>query len=213
MQENRNDKLVLKELRQITKNPGCWKENIDEVAEKLDNGYSIEVKAKALWLLGEMGLKNPVEIEEHVEDIAGFLEDENPKLRERSTNAIGRIGRANKNLIMPYFDELMEMRHDEFENVRHAFVWACENIAINAPELFFEKLDIFCEMISDSGQKVRIEAPEMFRVIGKRSPEHVKPYLEELECLAENDEDPTVRIHCAGAIRITKKALKERKNL
>ena len=72
-----------------------------------------------------------------------------------------------------------------------------------------EKLDIFYEMISDSGQKVRIEAPEMFRVIGKRKPEYVKPYLEKLEWIAENDENPIVRIHSAGAIRITKKALKE----
>ena len=53
------------------------------------------------------------------------------------------------------------------------------------------------------------EAPEMFRVIGKRKPEYVKPYLEKLEWIAENDENPIVRIHSAGAIRITKKALKE----
>ena len=106
----------------------------------------------------------------------------------------------------------MKMRYDESENVRHAFIWACENIATNAPELFCEKLEIFYEMISDSGQKVRIEAPEMFRVIGKRKPEYVKPYLEKLEWTAENDENPTVRIHSAGAVRITKKALKEIEN-
>ena len=137
------------------------------------------------------------------------MENEHPKLRERSINAIGRIGRADKNLIIPYFDELMKTREDENESVRLSFVWACENIATNAPELFLDKLEIFFEMISDNNQKVRIEAPEMFHVIGKRRPEYVKPYLDRLQYIADNDEHHVVRIHCEGAIRITKKALKE----
>lgn len=204
-----NEKDILNELRTITKYKESYKANIDNVAEKLDKKYSDTVKAKSLWLLGEMGLKHPKEIEKYVENIAQYLEDENSKLRERSTNAMGRIGRAEKNLILPYFDKLMKMRFDESENVRHAFIWACENIASNAPELFYENLEIFYQMIGDSGEKVRIEAPEMFRVIGKRKPKHVKPYLEKLELIAENDDNPTVRIHSAGAVRITKKSLRK----
>lgn len=209
MSSSADDKDILKELRDITKNKDNWKKDICNVAEKLNGDYSDAVKAKALWLLGEMGLKYPKEIEKYIEDIAGYMEDDNPKLRERSANAIGRIGRADKNLVVPYMDKLMKMRYDEEENVRHAFIWACENIAMNAPDLFCEKLDIFYEMISDSGEKVRIEAPEMFRVIGKRKPNCVKPYLDKLEHYAENDENPVVRIHSAGAIRITKKALND----
>lgn len=205
------DKEILKDLREISKNKKNWKMNMDAVAFKLNENYSQDVKAKALWLLGEMGLKYPLEIEGYVKDIASFLEDDDPKLRQRSVNALGRIGRANKNLVIPYMDQLMKMRDDNTENVRHAFIWACENIAINAPELFCEKLDMFYDMISDSGEKVRIEAPEMFRVIGKRKPNCVKPYLERLEWIAENDEHPVVCIHSAGAVRITKKALKESK--
>lgn len=205
MSNDMDDKVILNELRDITKDRGCWKANISDVVEKLDTDYSVAVRAKALWLLGEMGLMYPEEIEGYVEDIASYLDDDSPKLRERSANAIGRIGRADPNLIISHFDRLMNLRHDESENVRHAFIWACENIASNDPELFCEKLEIFHEMISDSGQKVRIEAPEMFRVIGKRKPECVKSYLEKLEMVAENDENPTVRIHAAGAVRITKK--------
>ena len=96
---------------------------------------------------------------------------------------------------------------DEADAVRLSFVWACENIATNAPELFCEELDLFYEMMDDSSEKVRMEAPEMFRVMGKRKPNYVKPYLDKLEWYAQNDEHPVVRIHCAGAIRITKKAL------
>lgn len=203
-----DDKVILKELRDLTKDRQSWKVNIDCVADKLNNAYSNAVKAKALWLLGEMGLRHPKEIEGYVEDIVSYMDNDDSKLRERSINAIGRIGRADKNLIISHLDKLMDMRLDESENVRHAFVWACENIASTAPELFCEKLDIFYDMIFDSGQKVRIEAPEMFRVIGKQKPDCVTPYLEKLEWIAQNDENRIVRIHSAGAIRITKKALK-----
>ena len=204
-----DDDFILKDLRDITKNKECWAENIDNVAAILDKEHSDSVKAKALWILGEMGLKHPAEIERYVDAIAGYLDDDNSKLRERSANAIGRIGRADKNLVLSYMDRLMEMRFDESENVRHAFVWACENIALNAPELFCEKLEIFLDMISDTSLKVRIESPEIFRVVGKRKPECVKPYLEKLEWISQNDENSTVRIHSAGAVRITENALRK----
>ena len=203
----KDEKNILKELRDIQKDKDNWKDNIDFVASKLNDNSPINVKAKALWMLGEMGLIHPQEIESHIEEIAGYIEDEHPKLRERSINALGRIGRANKDLILPYLDKLMEARKDEADAVRLSFVWACENIATNAPELFCEELDIFYGMIDDSSEKVRMEAPEMFRVMGKRKPNYVKPYLDKLEWYAQNDEHPVVRIHCAGAIRITKKAL------
>ena len=73
-------------------------------------------------------------------------------------------------------------------------------------------MDLFCEMIQDRGVRVRIEAPEMFRVMGKRKPQCVKPYLEKLQWFADNDTNPVVRFHSAGAVRITKKALEELKN-
>lgn len=47
----------------------------------------------------------------------------------------------------------------------------------------------------------------MFRVVGKRMPECVKPYLEKLELIGKNDENPTVCIHSRGAVRITKKSI------
>lgn len=205
-----NDKEILKELREISKNKEEWKSNIDYLASILNENTSIEVKAKALWLLGEMGLKYPDEIKPYIEDISSYMENENPKLRERSANALGRIGRANKDSIISYMDRLMEMKDDEEYNVRHAFIWACENIGMNAPELFCDKLDIFYDMIFDSEDKVRIEAPEMFRVIGKTKPNCVKPYLDKLEDIAENDKHPVVRIHSTGAVRITKKALNKK---
>ena len=38
----------------------------------------------------------------------------------------------------------------------------------------------FENLLHDTDDKVRMEAPEIFRVLGKRRPEFVKPYLEQL---------------------------------
>jgi hypothetical protein len=209
MENMEDDKEILKELRKITKNKENWNIVINEVATKLNGNYSVDVKSKVLWLIGEMGLNYPKQVETYIIGIAFCLEDEHPKIRERAVNALGRIGRADKNLIIPYFDKIMKMRKDQVDDVRLAFVWACENIATNAPELFCERMDLFCEMIQDRGVRVRIEAPEMFRVMGKRKPQYIKPYLEKLQWFADNDTHPVVRIHSLGAIRITKKALEE----
>ena len=211
--ENKNeDKEILKELREITKTKENWGEVIDDVANKLNENHSVIVKAKILWLLGEIGLNYPKQVEAYIIDIAFCLDDEHSKIRERAVNALGRIGRADKNLIIPYFDKIMKMRKDQVDDVRLAFVWACENIATNAPELFCKRMDLFCEMIQERGVRVRIEAPEMFRVMGKRKPQYIKPYLEKLQWFVDNDTNPVVRIHSAGAVRITKKALEELKN-
>ena len=206
------DKTILKELRAITKDKANWQTAIDDVALKLGKHYSEDVKAKALWLLGEMGLYYPSLIQPHIKQIADYLKDDNPKLRARSVNALGRIGRADKALILPYFEAVIKMYSDTAETVRLAFVWACENIATGASELFCDKLDLFYALISDKGERVRIEAPEMFRVMGKRLPHSVEPYLKKLERFAEHDPHPVVRIHTSGAIRITEKALEKSKH-
>ena len=38
------------------------------------------------------------------------------------------------------------------------------------------------------------------RVLGRRRPEFVMPYIEELRIISENDSNRVVRIHCLGAI-------------
>lgn len=193
----------------LTKSKEKWEVAIDDVAKGLSEKYSSAITAKVLWLLGEMGLKYPLRVQEYIGKIANYLENNNPKLRERAVNAIGRIGRADKNLVLPYLDKLMKMVEDEADNVRLSFIWACENIAMNAPELFCENLKLFYKLMQDKAERVRIEAPEMFRVMGKRKPKVVEPYLNKLQWFADNDQHPVVRIHSAGAIRITEKALQD----
>ena len=63
-------------------------------------------------------------------------------------------------------------------------------------------MPLFAELLHDSDDKVRMEAPEMFRVLGKRRPEFVEPYLELLRHIAETDSNRVVRIHCSSLQKI-----------
>ena len=62
-------------------------------------------------------------------------------------------------------------------------------------------MPVFAELLHDADDKVRMEAPEIFRVLGKRRPEFVRPYLELLRQISETDGNRVVRIHCLGAIK------------
>ncbi len=194
------DTELYKELGTLTKNKGQWKEKIRYVGSLL-HGHSTKISAKALWMLGEMGLAYQQDVTDFVLSIAGFLKDEESLLRERALNALGRIGRADYELVKPYLDEMLSLSNDDVPNVRLSFVWASENIATNAPSVYENCMNVFAELLNDPVDRVRMEAPEIFRVLGKRKPEYVKPYLEKLAQLAENDPNRVVRIHAAGAIK------------
>ena len=167
------EKQLYVELSSLTKNKESWEENIDYVASLLEN-QSSKIVAKALWMLGEMGLKYPNKIETYVNKIASFLNSPYDLLRERSLNALGRIGRADFNLIKAYFGKIMDLSKDNCSNVRLSFIWVSENIAINTPTAYREYISIFVELLDDEDNRVRMEAPEMFRVLGKRKPEYIK---------------------------------------
>lgn len=184
----------------LTRSKDCWEENIPCVASLLDS-ESTKVKAKALWLLGEMGLAYPSAIPDSIAAIVTFLDSKEPLLRERAINAIGRIGRGCYNTIEPYWPGLFRFARDEESKVRLAFIWASENIATLTPAPYGDHMPVFAELLNDSDEKVRMEAPEMFRVLGKRRPEFVEPYLDLLHSIAENDSNRVVRIHCLGAIK------------
>lgn len=152
-------------------------------------------------MLGEMGLAFPSSIKNSVDAIASFRNSTEPILRERAINALGRIGRGCFNSVEPYWNDLFRFAHDEDASVRLAFIWASENIATNTPDPYKDHMHLFAELLHDSDDRVRMEAPEIFRVLGKRRPDFVKPYIERLRNTAETDSNRVVKIHCQGAIR------------
>ena len=191
---------LYKNLGALTKSKDQWEENIPYVASLLSS-ESTKIKAKALWLLGEMGLQFSLTIKDSIPVIATFCDSAEPLLRERAVNALGRIGRGCYSSVEPYWNSLFRFAHDEEAGVRLAFIWASENIATNTPDPYKDHLPLFAELLHDSDERVRMEAPEMFRVLGKRRPEFLEPYLNLLRNIAETDSNRVVRIHCLGAVK------------
>ena len=196
---------LYKKLGELTKNKAEWESSISDVAALLEYD-STKIQAKVLWLLGEMGLQHPEKIRKWVPAISVFLNSPTPLLRERALNALGRIGRADFSLIKTYWNDLFRFAKDEAPNVRLNFIWASENIATNTSEIYEGFMDIFAELLADPDDKVRMEAPEIFRVLGKRKPELVTPYIELLSKISETDTNRVVRIHSKGAIKAFQKA-------
>ena len=191
---------LYKELGELTKNKERWKESIPYISSLLSHD-SVRIQAKALWLLGEMGLVYPQSVQDAVPAIACFLGSSEPLLRERAINALGRIGRCRYQVIEPYWTGLFRFASDEEPKVRLAFIWASENIAVNTPDIYEDLMPVFAKLLHDADDKVRMEAPEIFRVLGKRRPEFVRPYLGRLQSIAGTDSNRVVRIHCLGAIK------------
>ena len=192
---------IYKGLSVLTKSRDKWEESIPYVSSLLES-ESVKIQAKALWLLGEMGLVFPHKVGDSLPTIASFLGSREPLLRERALNALGRIGRGCFPLVEPYWAGLFRFAHDGEAKVRLAFIWASENIATTTPDPYGDHMAVFAGLLHDSDDRVRMEAPEMFRVLGKRRPEFVEPCLDTLQWMAEHDAHPVVRIHCAGAIRV-----------
>ena len=193
---------LYKELGELTKDKGRWKESIPYVSSLLKH-ESVKIQAKALWLLAEMGLEYPDLVKDAVPAIAAFRDSTDPLLRERAINALGRIGRGDYLLIEPYWADLFRFATDEEPKVRLSFIWASENIATNTPDIYKDHMPVFEKLLYDPDDKVRMESPEIFRVLGKRRPEFVLPYIELLRKISETDENRVVRIHSLGAIKAT----------
>ena len=193
---------LYKELGPLTKNKDKWEESISYVSSLLAH-ESLKIQAKALWLLAEMGLEYPLNIKDEVPAIASFCNSAVPLLRERAIHALGRIGRGNYSVIEPYWTGLFRFASDEEAKVRLSFIWASENIATNTPDVYGDHMSIFEKLLHDTDDKVRMEAPEMFRVLGKCRPEFVRPFVEQLKEISETDDNRVVRIHCLGAIKAT----------
>ncbi|MBR4743918.1 MAG: HEAT repeat domain-containing protein [Oscillospiraceae bacterium] len=148
-----------------------------------------------------MGLVYPAAVRDTVPAAASFCDSPVPLLRERTVNMLGRIRRGSFPVIEPYWESLFRFASDEEPRVRLSFIWASENIASNTPGVFEDRMPVFAGLLRDEDDRVRMEAPEMFRVLGRRRPESVRPYADLLKRISETDGNRVVRIHCLGAIR------------
>lgn len=68
-----NETELYKELGILTKEKERWEESIPYVASLLSH-ESVKIQAKALWLIGEMGLVYPESVKAVVPVIASFCD-------------------------------------------------------------------------------------------------------------------------------------------
>ena len=195
-----NESELYRELGSITKDKSRWKESIPFVFSLLTH-EAVKIQAKSLWLLGEIGLVYPFLVQDALPVVASFLDSPEALLRERALYALGRIGRGSYRVIEPYWADLFRFANDEAARVRLSFVWASENIAANTPGIYENTVPVFEALLYDADDRVRMEAPEMFRVLGKHRPEFVRPYMSQLQRISETDTNRVVRIHCQGALK------------
>jgi vesicle coat complex subunit len=211
--EQGNDKEKLKALKFASRIGFKDAESVELIMPQLigflksDNEDLVEF---ACWTAGQVGINRPDYYNSSIKEIVKNLESKNEKIRANALFALGRIGRSDFSLISDYLDLIISFSDDHSPLVRLGMIWACENIGTNNPNVFIEHLPIFDKLLDDSNtDKVRGEAPEMFRVLGKRIPEVIEKYIPRLKEKTE-DECRTTRIHSEGAIRITLKSLEKK---
>jgi len=146
------DTELYKRLTELTRSKELWRESISYVASLLEN-HSTRIMAKALWLIGEMGLRHPEEIVGAVGRIASFIDAQDDLLRERALNVLGRIGRARFDAVGPWWKKMFGCAADSNPRVRLAFVWASENIATNTPDIYGDYMSVFKELLHDEDAK------------------------------------------------------------
>ena len=195
-----SESRICKELSVLLDDKDRWEESVPYVSS-LFSRDSVRIQSKALWLIGEIGLAYPMSVREIVSSVASFLDSRIPLLRERSLNALGRIERGSFDAVGAYWTDLFRFDADEEADVRLSFIWASENIASNSPGVYDGHMLVFGTLLGDADEWVRMEAPEMFRVVGKSRSDPVEPYLERLRDISETDDNRVVRIHCLGVIR------------
>lgn len=84
-------------------------------------------------------------------------------------------------------------------------IWVSENIATVCPEWFSTTSPVFLRLLDDPDTRyVRPEAPEIFRVIGKRRPDLVAAALPALTAKLD-DVCRVTRIHVQGALNAIQK--------
>lgn len=170
---------------------------------------SPEVCSRACWAVGQIGFKRPQWVQAAAPQLAQLMEHPEARVREEAIWALGRIGRARPEIVKSYLGLVLRHARDENPRVRLSVIWACENIATQRPEWFAGAVAEFIGLLEDTNiEYVRREAPEIFRVVGKRRPDLVKCAIPKLtEKL--NDEDRVVRVHAQGALAVIHARLKK----
>lgn len=201
---------VLQALKVISRaafrKPELVKQHIKIIKNKLHDSDE-RICAYACWVAGQIGRNMPGWYQDEINHLFHLVNHGNDKIRENALFALGWIGRAEPCLVEKNLQSIVEKHKDVCPKVRLSMIWASENIANAKPELFEGYIEVYEDLLSDPDEKyVRGEAPEFFRVMGKKRPDMVKRSIGVLESKTADDCRVT-QIHARGALKIIKRNL------
>jgi HEAT repeat protein len=94
-----------------------------------------------------------------IPEIAGFLGDEDSKVRDQALLAIKNIALRNPSLVKEWVPQVAKLLEDKNETVRRHATWALEEVAVDHPELVKETaLSKIIMLLDDKSVKVRMFA-------------------------------------------------------
>ncbi len=207
---SKNKEDVLQALKVVSRNsfksPELVDQHITILKEKLYDSDE-KVCAYACWVAGQLGRNMPDWYEDEVHYLLHLSNHENDKIRENALFALGWIGRAKPCFVEENIHNIVQKYKDKCPKVRLSMIWASENIAKTKPELFDGYIEIFEGLLHDPDEtSVRAEAPEFFRVMGKKRPDMVKRSIKVLESKLD-DNCRVTQIHAKGALKVIKRNL------
>lgn len=192
--------------RAAFRKPELVEQHIQIIKSKLHDSDE-RVCAYACWTAGQIGRNMPNWYEDEVDHLLHLTNHGNDEIRENALFALGWIGRAEPRLVEQNIYSIVEKHKDRCPKVRLSMIWASENIANAKPELFEGYIEVYEDLLSDPDVKyVRGEAPEFFRVMGKKRPDLVKRSISILESKMD-DECRVTQIHAKGALKVIKRNL------
>lgn len=192
--------------RAAFRKPELVEQHIQTIKNKLHDSDE-RVCAYACWAAGQIGRNMPEWYEDEINHLFHLINHGNDKIRENAIFALGWIGRAEPCFVEKNVHSIVEKHKDVCPKVRLSMIWASENIANAKPELFEGYIGVYEDLLSDPDEKyVRGEAPEFFRVMGKKRPDLVKRSISILENKME-DECRVTQIHARGALKVIKRNL------
>jgi hypothetical protein len=202
-------------LKQLARDPDSRAEQLMPLQERfrmLLRDTDTAILAQCCWTIGMIGYRLPVVVAEVIPELHSLLTHTDSLVRTRAIWALGRIGRDDSSLVERCLPQIMDAAVDPDREVRMTMIWACENLARSRPDGFADSLPVFMRLLDDPDvTRVRREAPEFFRVLGKLRPDLAANALTALQKL-QHDPDTIVRFHAAGAERVILDSLAEDHN-
>jgi HEAT repeat protein len=130
-------------------------------------------------------------------------------VRITTASSLGWMMRANPSFFDPaVVDQIVEMLHDQDDNVRAGVIFALQNIIQGDSSLGDKAIPFIPTLLASPNGRSRREILEFLKLMGRLRPQAVAQFIPKLEEFAAGDADDRIRIHSRYAAEAIKKGLR-----